>query len=50
MDNQPKANDVAATPAQIQAQVVVRDKHGNIKYAGPLNMNIVKEKEDGRNP
>ena len=43
-------NDLHAPPAEVQMQVVVRDKHGNVKYQGPLNMRVVKEKEDGSNP
>ena len=45
-------NVVAAQPASIQAQIVVRDKDGNVKYAGPLNMQVVMDerKEDGHNP
>ena len=39
---------MAAEP-ELTMQVVVRDKDGNVKYQGPLNMKIVKEKEDGSN-
>jgi hypothetical protein len=39
--------------AKVEAQIVVRDKDGNVKYQGPLVMDVVKEeekeKEDGRN-
>lgn len=48
MNNKP-TSEVKSRPADVQMQVVVRDKHGNIKYQGPLNMNVVKEKEDGGN-
>jgi hypothetical protein len=43
-------NNLPAQSSDVQMQVVVRDKHGNVKYQGPLNMNVVKEKEDGSNP
>lgn len=41
--------------AKVSLQVVVRDKHGNVKYQGPLEMRVVpqpeqpKEKGDGCN-
>ena len=33
---------------KIEAQIVIKDKHGNVKYQGPLVMEV-KEKEDVRN-
>lgn len=40
-----------AGTAKVEAQIVVRDKHGNVKYQGPLVMDVVhveeKENEDG---
>lgn len=32
-----------AQPARITAQVVVRDKDGNVKYEGPLVMDVIKD-------
>jgi hypothetical protein len=46
-DVKPVSN-VQAQPAKITAQVVVRDKDGNVKYAGPLVMTQQGE-PDGRN-
>ena len=44
-------SNVVAQPAKITAQVVVRDKDGNVKYAGPLVLEVAqdnrKENEDG---
>jgi hypothetical protein len=42
-------NDLPACSSQIVSQIVVRDKDGNIKYEGPLVMNVVHEKgeDDG---
>ena len=49
-------SNVAAQAAKVSAQVVVRDKHGNVKYQGPLEMNVVsgspediKEEDHGGN-
>ena len=39
-----------AQPAKVEAQVVVRDKLGNVKYQGPLVMEVTKEKKDGDDP
>ena len=38
-----------AQPAQLVAQVIVRDKDGNVKYAGPLVLTPLGD-SDGRNP
>ena len=43
---QPESS-LKAGEAQVVAEVVVRDKDGNVKYAGPLKFNVVKEQEDG---
>lgn len=47
---------IKAQRAHVSMEVVVRDKHGNVKYAGPLVMDVVsgepediKEPTDGRN-
>ena len=44
-------HELKAPQSRVEMQVVVKDKHGNVKYQGPLVMNAVKveEKEDGRN-
>lgn len=34
-------HQLSAAQSRVEAQVVVRDKHGNVKYAGPLVMNVV---------
>lgn len=49
-DVKPVSN-VQAQAATITAQVVVRDKHGNVKYEGPLVMDVVKDerKDNGSN-
>ena len=46
-----------AQKAKVEAQIEVRDKDGNLKYRGPLVMDVkhveelpVKEKEDGNDP
>ena len=45
-------NELKATESKIEMQIVVRDKDGNVKYQGPLNMQVVSEerKEDGNDP
>ena len=41
-------HELKSTESKVAMQVVVRDKHGNVKYAGPLVMTVEnKEKEDG---
>jgi len=42
------AHELVASQATITAQVVVRDKDGNVKYAGPLVMQV-KGDDDGSN-
>ncbi len=32
-----------AQPSQLTMQVVVRDKDGNVKYAGPLVLDVTKD-------
>ena len=44
-----KSLGLAAQPAQLVAQIVVRDKDGNVKYAGPLVLTPLGD-SDGRNP
>lgn len=43
-----------AKPSKVEMQVVVRDKDGNIKYQGPLVMDVThveeKESENGCYP
>ena len=39
--------NVQAQDAKLTAQIVVRDKDGNIKYQGPLVLTPVKEQGDG---
>lgn len=41
-----------SSSAKVVAEIVVRDEHGNVKYQGPLVMEVVheeKEEENGRN-
>ena len=44
-------HDLKTQPAAVQMQIIVRDKDGNVKYQGPLNMDVKQEerKEHGRN-
>jgi hypothetical protein len=46
-------NELKVQSAKVTAQIIVRDKDGNVKYQGPLVMDVVKEeekeKENGRN-
>lgn len=42
-------NELSAQVAKIEAQVVIRDKDGNVKYAGPLVLTPIKEQANGSN-
>lgn len=42
-------NQLQAQGGKIEAQVVVRDKDGNVKYAGPLVLTPIKEQANGSN-
>ena len=39
-------NKLKTQPASLQMQIVVRDKHGNVKYQGPLNMDVRQEERE----
>jgi hypothetical protein len=41
-------SDLKVEPSRVELQIVVRDKDGNIKYQGPLNMDITKQEEKGK--
>lgn len=45
-------NNLKPGESRIEAKIVVKDKHGNVKYQGPLVMKVatVKENENGSNP
>lgn len=34
-------HELKSGTAKVTAEVVIRDKHGNVKYAGPLVMNVI---------
>ena len=36
-------HDLKTQPAAVQMQIIVRDKDGNVKYQGPLNMDVKQE-------
>jgi len=36
----PQGHELLAQAASLTAQVVVRDKDGNVKYAGPIVMQV----------
>lgn len=33
--------EMLTRPAQVAMEIIVRDKDGNVKYAGPLTMDVV---------
>lgn len=39
-------HELKSKPAQVTAQIVVRDKDGNVKYQGPLVMDVVHEEKE----
>jgi hypothetical protein len=47
-EQRPQGHSLLSQPANITAQVVVRDKDGNVKYAGPLVLTQQGD-PDGRN-
>lgn len=36
-------SNLPASQSKVEMEIVVRDKDGNVKYAGPLVMNVVGE-------
>lgn len=44
------ANNLGAQPAKIDAQIIVRDKDGKIKYQGPLIMQVKGDDHGGDAP
>jgi hypothetical protein len=49
IEQRPQGHELLAQAASLTAQVVVRDKDGNVKYAGPLVLTQQGE-PDGSNP
>ena len=45
-----KVNELQGVNARIDMQVVIKDKDGNVKYQGPLSMDIIKESDHGSDP
>jgi hypothetical protein len=45
----PRGHNLLSQPANLTMEIVVRDKDGNVKYAGPLGMTQQGD-SDGRNP
>ena len=47
-EQRPQGHNLLSQPAKLTMEVVVRDKDGNVKYAGPLVMEV-SGGPDGRN-
>jgi hypothetical protein len=46
-------NELQSEKAEIKAQIVIRDKDGNVKFQGPIVMTPIKdekEPDDGSHP
>ncbi len=41
--------NVQAQDVKLEAQVIIRDKDGNVKYQGPLVLTPLKEQDNGGN-
>jgi len=48
VERRPQGHNLLSQPAKLTMEVVVRDKDGNVKYAGPLVM-IQQGEPDGSN-
>jgi hypothetical protein len=48
-EDQKQKNDLKSSKAVITAKVIIRDKDGNVKYDGNLDMDVIKDEraEDG---
>ena len=49
VEPRPQGHNLLSQPAKLTMEIVVRDKDGNVKYAGPLVMDV-QGAPDGRNP
>jgi hypothetical protein len=48
VEQRPRGHNLLSQPAKLTMEIVVRDKDGNVKYAGPLVMDVQGD-PDGRN-